>query len=691
MDKKTYTPKERFINREISWLAFNQRVLDEASNLNHPLFERLRFLSISASNLDEFFSVRVAGLITLSKENTSRMNMRGETSGEQLKDIYLKTDELMQNQQKIWCELKKELFQNGIEILSQSDINSEDMALSEEIFLNEVFPLLTPIAIDPAHPFPFLAHQGMALILNLRNKSTEEENNMVIPLPTTLPRFFRLYPDKHKYITLENIIINNLHLILPNHEELGFGLFKILRDTDIEIEEEAEDLVREFETALRRRRRGDVVRLKIMSYTPENLKKIVFDEYELPKEAVFESEYILGMTSLSQLISNDRPELLFPSYQAHMPTIVKQHNGDIFKAISTRDFIVHHPYETFDIVTKFLEQAAYDPDVVAIKLSLYRTSKDSPIVKALVNAAENGKNVTVVVELKARFDEAANIQQARMMERAGVQVVFGFLEWKTHAKIATVMRRENGKLKTYTHMGTGNYHPVTAKIYTDISLFTVNDAYGRDATKIFNYVTGYIEPQWMEVMELAPVNLKETLLSLIENERKNAGDGKPAFIYAKMNALVDPQVIDALYRASQAGVKIFLNIRGVCCLRPNVEGLSDNIIVKSIVGRFLEHSRISIFANGEEYGHHANRVFISSADWMPRNLDRRIETLIPILDNKVKLEFLEQIMPAFFADNTQSWYLDKDKNYVRATPKKKTQAFCVHNVFMKGLPLSFNK
>ena len=691
----TDLPSDRYFNREISWLLFNKRVLEEAENKNHPLYERLRFLSISASNLDEFYSVRVAGMMGIIRENVAKIFMTGENAFQQLESIYHVTAELMKHQQEVWDDLSQELAENNIFTVHAEELTCEERLFTDSLFYDHIFPLLTPLAIDPAHPFPFIPHQGIALIISLRHDTHREEDiKIIIPIPVSLKRFYRLPNDKKdthniiRFIRIETLILMNLGKLFPEYEMIASGIFKILRDTDLAIEDDAEDLVREFESALRRRRRGEVIRLKISSDTPDDLKILVFDEYELPNHRVVEVGGMVGLSSLSEMIVSDRADLLFKPFTPRTPERIREYGGDIFKAVSAKDFILHHPYETFDTVIQFIHQAAHDPDVVAIKFMLYRTSNDSAIVGALIEASENGKSVTAIIELKARFDEAANIRQARVLEKAGVQVVFGFMEWKTHAKVAIIIRREGERLRTYTHFGTGNYHPVTAKIYTDISLFTADETLGRDAIRLFNFITGYIEPNDMELLSIAPMNLKPNILSYIHHETQNALAGLPSGIYAKMNALVDSDVIDALYRASQAGVKIMLNIRGVCCLKPHVKGLSDNISVRSIVGRYLEHARIICFANGEIYPSPKTKVFISSADWMPRNLSRRIETLVPILNETVKEHIIEQIMTTCFADNQQSWTLQEDGTYARIIPPADEEPLSAHQFFMDNPGLS---
>ncbi len=680
------TPNDRYFNRELSWLGFNRRVLEEACNPAHPLLERLRFLSISGSNLDEFFMVRVAGLKGQQTQDVDRRSADGLTAGQQLSAIIVEADALMASQQAVWGDLRLLLDEAGLFVLRRDAIDDEADAWLETHFRDQIFPILTPQALDPAHPFPFIMNGGLSVIFDLVRKSDDEPIRELIMIPSTATRFVRLPGEPARYIAIETILKRFAPVIFPGYDVLAAASFRVLRDSDMEIEEEAEDLVRYFANAIKRRRRGRVIRLELETGIPDALAAVLKDELGGADAIITESGNLLGIVDLDGLFDEDRPDLKFPPFTPRFPERIREFGGDCFAAIKSKDIVVHHPYETFDVVLAFLKQAANDPDVVAIKQTLYRAGKQPAVINALIAAAEAGKSVTAVVELKARFDEEQNMVWASALERAGVQVVYGFIDWKTHAKVSLVVRREGSAFRTYCHFGTGNYHPVTAKIYTDLSFFTADAAVGRDAAQMFNYITGYVEPVAMAKMSLSPRDLRPNLVNLIDAEIANARDGKPAGVWAKMNSLVDPAIIEKLYEASGAGVEVELIIRGICCLRPGVPGLSDNIRVKSVIGRFLEHSRIWAFGNGKALPNDGAKLFISSADWMPRNFDRRVEYMLPILNPTVHDQILDQVMVANLIDNEQSWECGPDGDYTRVDPGDRP--FNLHRYFMTNPSLS---
>ena len=684
--EKIQAAPARLFNRELSWLGFNRRVLEEATNPAHPLLERLRFLSISGNNLDEFFMVRVAGLKGHQLQGVEDLSADGMTATQQLDAIAEQADSLVVAQQAEWILLREALTDEGLQVVGQDDLSEAERTWLADQFREQILPVLTPQAIDPSHPFPFIPNGGFSLIFDLRRGKTAETVVELLMIPPTLPRFLKLPGAKFRFISIENTIRAHFDQLFPGFDKIDAGAFRLIRDSDIEVQEEAEDLVRYFRSAIKRRRRGRVIRLEFAADTPPDLEEMVREGLNADTALVAESAGFIGIADLGQLVDVDRPDLKFSPYTPRFPERIMEHDGDCFAAIKAKDFIVHHPYESFEVVVAFLRQAAEDPDVVAIKQTLYRAGKQSAIIDALVAAAEAGKSVTAVVELKARFDEEQNLLWASRLERAGVQVIYGFVEWKTHAKVSMVIRREGGVMRTYCHFGTGNYHPTTAKIYTDLRYFTSSRRAARDAAKLFNLTTGYVQPKGLELLTLSPVGMRDKILALIDAEITNAKEGKPAAVWAKMNSLVDHAVIEKLYEASEAGVSIELIVRGVCCLRPGVAGLSSNIRVKSIIGRFLEHSRIFVFANGARLPSRKARIYISSADWMQRNFDRRVEYMMPIENPTVHAQVLDQVMIANLIDNEQSWVLNPDGSYTRLKPGKRH--FNLHRYFMTNPSLS---
>ena len=688
LDTKPETTEavDRYFNRELSWLAFNDRVLDEARNTNYPLLERLRFLSISGSNLDEFIMIRVAGLEGQAQRQIATTSLDGRTPSQQLAAVRTAISELERKQQACWRELRPLLAEKGIYVADEGRIDAEADRWLKDYFVDNIAPVITPQAIDPAHPFPFVANQGIGVLFNLTRLADDEQVVEMVLVPGALPRFIRVPGAEAIYISIENMICRHASILFPGFRVEGDGVFRVLRDSDIEVEEEAEDLVRYFRTAIQRRRRGRVILLELQDDFDPDAEQMLVEQLGLAEAIMMRTNGTIGMSGLGAIVEEERPDLKFEPFSPRYPERILEHDGDCFAAIREKDIVIQHPYESFEVVVDFLRQAAADPDVVAIKQTLYRAGKQSSVIAALITAAEAGKSVTAVVELKARFDEEQNLLWANQLERAGVQVIYGFVDWKTHAKVSMVVRREEGQLRTYCHFGTGNYHPLNSRIYTDLSFFTADPKLARDAAKLFNFITGYVEPHRTELLSISPLSLRAKLEECIEREIENAQAGKPAFIWAKMNALTDGSLIDRLYAASQAGVLISLVVRGICCLRPGVPGLSENIAVKSIIGRFLEHARIWAFANGFAMPSHRAKVFISSADAMERNFDRRVETLVRIKNPTVHDQVLQQVLLANLLDTEQSWELRPDGTYVRMEPGERP--FNLHRYFMTNPSLS---
>lgn len=680
-----------YFNRELSWLQFNERVLAEARNEAYPLLERLRFLSISGSNLDEFMMIRVAGLVGQVQRGLGEPSIDGRSPSQQLSAIREKLAQLSALQQDIWRDLRISLAGADIHVADERRVKPAAHHWLKAFFLEEILPIITPQALDPAHPFPFVQNEGMGLLFTLTRDADREQLIEMVLIPSALPRFVRVPGDiagqgEALYISIASLIQRYAEALFPGFTIEGDGLFRVLRDSDIEIEEEAEDLVRTFRSAIQRRRRGQVIQLELEEDFDPKAESLLLEQLGVTEAAVIKTDGMIGIDGLAEIVAEDRPDLKFDAYTPRFPERIREHDGDAFSAIREKDIIIHHPYESFEVVVDFVRQAAADPDVVAIKQTLYRAGSQSNVINALIEAAEAGKSVTAVVELKARFDEEQNLKWASKLERAGVQVIYGFTDWKTHAKVAMVVRREGDSFRTYCHFGTGNYHPVTAKVYTDLSFFTADPKLGRDAAKMFNFVTGYVEPHALERISIAPIDLRAEIYRRIDAEIAHAAQGKPAAIWIKCNQITDQAMIDRLYAASNAGVQIELVVRGICCLRPGIAGMSENIHVKSIIGRFLEHSRIYAFANGSPLPSAQAAVYISSADLMSRNLDRRVEALIPILNRTVHDQVLQQVLLANMLDTEQSWWLNADGSYSRV--ETDSRSFNCHRYFMTNPSLS---
>ena len=692
METIDFASASRFFNRELSWLEFNRRVLKEAENTRYPLLERVKFLAISGSNLQEFYMVRYAGLKAQLKAGINLLSDDGKSVSERIRMVRNSANSIHAEQSSICKTLFKELKNQGIEIIKTKNLSAEEINWLKDKFTREIFPLITPIVKNANNEFPLLLNQEQTLILSLRNKGnfSEEEKRVLIPLPNILKRFIRLPGEKIRFLPVEEAIILFIEILFPDHEVMGRGIFYIVRDSIVEFDERADDLVKGFEIALERRKRGSVVRLVIDKKTPSDLIRFISEDIYVDSEDIILIDGFIGIKQLSSIEVPERPDLSFKDYKPKKINKQKKFSGDFFSFLSKQDILLHHPYESFDFVVQFLKQASKDINVISIKQTLYRTSKDSPIIKSLIQAAENGKDVVAVVELRARFDEEANIKWARDLEKAGVKVFFGLREYKTHSKMSLVTRNEDKGIKTYAHFGTGNYNPDTANTYTDLSFFSCNKELCLDGIKVFNYLTGGIIPRDLSYLTIAPLSLRGKIISLIENEIKNAQKGKPAFIWAKMNALVDANIVDALYRASRAGVSIELIVRGICVLRPGIKGLSENIRVKSIIGRFLEHARIYCFGNGHILPSKKAKVYISSADLMYRNMQERVETLIPIIDDEIHDRIMNEIMRAEILDKGQSWVLDKDMQYTRLSNGENKKVFNSQDFFCNLSHLSLS-
>lgn len=679
-------PEDRYTNRELSWLSFNRRVLAESENERYPLLERLRFLSISASNLDEFTMVRIAGLEGQVQRGIETLGIDGSSPRQQLAAIREQLLALEDRQQASLETLRDLLSQEGILLASIDDLSKDCKNWLARYFESDILPLITPQAIDPSHPFPFVANRGIGVIFRLKRGKRQADLIEMVLIPSGAPRFVRVPGDEAIYVGIEQLVTRFADQLFPGFKVLGDGIFRVLRDSDIEVEEEAEDLVRYFRTAIQRRRRGRTVLLELDDDCDEVSEALLRDQLDVEEAMIVKTNGMLGLADLATICGEPRPDLKFESFSPRYPERILEHDGDCFAAIREKDIVIHHPFESFDVVVDFLHQAAVDPAVVSIKQTLYRAGDQSPVIAALIEAAQNGKAVTAVVELKARFDEERNIHWASELERAGVQVIYGFTDWKTHAKVSLVVRREEDGYRTYCHFGTGNYHPVNAKIYTDLSFFTADATLGRDAAKMFNFITGYIEPDQLERISLSPIGLQEHLYELIDAEIANAKAGKPAGIWVKLNSITNRAIIDKLYEASRAGVEIRMVVRGICSLRAGLPGISENISVKSVIGRFLEHSRVWAFANGKTLPSRQAKVYLTSADAMSRNLEHRVEVMVPITNKTVHDQVLGQVMLANILDTEQSWRLDPDGQYRRM--RTDDGGFNCHQYFMSNPSLS---
>ena len=675
----------RYFNRELSWLAFNERVLALAEDRTLPLAERLRFVSISADNLHEFFMVRIAGLRQLHQRGVHRVPVEDTEIEMLLSLLHQRSSALMDKQNRLLAALITAFRAENIFILDEAPNDSEDLEWLEMHFITNILPLLTPTTLDPAHPFPFFHNQGKGMLFELADTHKKRVHGVIL-LPENLGRFVKLPGNNLRFVLVEAVIKAFIGKIYTKHVLKSSSVFSIIRDSEIEIDDEANDLINEFETALRARKRGSVVLMTLTSDASASTLKLLCQAMAIGKDRCFGSDGPVSLNNFAELISYMPKHLLYPTFNPRIPQRIRDFDGDCFAAIRNKDFVVHHPYESFEVVVRFLQQAARDPDVLAIRQTLYRTTPDSPIVRTLIEAAESGKSVTAVIELKARFDEKNNILLARDLERAGVHIAYGLTDLKIHAKMSAVVRRESGRLVTYTHLGTGNYHSITAKVYTDLSYFTCDRDVGRDVYEVFKYLTSHVHPEKLKKSFISPHQSMPRLSNLIDAEIVAAGEGKPSGIWVKCNAIVDRNLIDKLYEASCAGVKIEIIARGICCLRPGIKGLSENITVKSIVGRYLEHGRVYAFANGGKFGSSKNLVFMSSADLMPRNLLRRVEMFVQLENPTVRKQVINQILTALLQDEKNSWFLMPDGSYRH--PETGPDSFSAHDYFIANPSLS---
>ncbi len=657
---------ELYLNRELSWLSFEDRIHEEVTRTTLPLLERLRFLSIASSNLDEFFMVRVAGIRNQVQQSVQKVSIDGQTPMQQLQKIRMKTAQLYEQQQQMWFDLQAALNSENIHIVKPCDLSDDEQQWVTDWFTNEVFASLTPLAIDSLRPFPNVVNDGLVVVCDLINTADHSQMMALVPIPLGLNRFVHIHrADGDYFVAVEDIIVAHMDILFSGFTLNGHGIFHIVRDTGLEMKDEADDLVGGFTESLRQRAYGQVVRLFILEGMPPQVQKFITKKLKVQDIQVYTAKHLLDISDIGELTKIDRPDLVFAPANIRFPSLIREMENDYFAAIARSDFIVHHPYETFDVVVDFLAQAAADPQVVAIKQTLYRTSDDSPIVRALCEAAQQGKSVTAVIEIKARFNEEANLKLAKQLEQSGAQVIYGFVKTKIHAKLSMAIRQEKGGLKSYCHIGTGNYHPSNAKVYTDFSVFSCDPMVTRDVAKVFNFVTGYAMPKGLESLAVSPYGIQNMLLECIDGEIDNAKHGRPAHIWIKINNLVSPIIINKLYEASCAGVHIELLVRSICCLRPGVQGMSENITVRSVVGRFLEHSRMYCFGNGNSIPHKKNILYVSSADLMPRNLERRIEVAMPITAKSVRNQLLNQVIYAYKKDTEQSWFMQADGTYMR--------------------------